>query len=146
MIFTNDIYQIVGFNLEEAGYNDIREVSPNILKEEIKKYLMLKLHETDDDLEFDILFKRLESFIVEPEKTKEMGVFIHYLLWYMGMLQGFEMVWYMEEDATEPRLKENTVFPGMLDGLVTSKEIDYLKTFNFVLEECKKIKNERGRI
>lgn len=146
MLYTNDIYRYIGDSLTYQGYEDIRDVPLEVIQKEIKNYLMMKLYEKDENINLDILFKRLENFIDEKDKPKLMGNFIHYLLWYISMLQSFEVVWYIEFNQKIPTFKESKFYPGKLDGLVTNQDIDYLATFNYCLEIAEKLKEkERGR-
>ena len=146
MFFTNDIYIYMRDALIYQGYRDLRDVPIEVIKEEIKGYLMMKLVTNDESLDLDTLLKKFESYIDEKDKTKLMGNFIHYLLSYISILQGFEMVWYIENEQIEPQFKESIYYPGIIDGLVTNKKINYCKTFNYCLNFAEQLKKEsRGR-
>ena len=146
MLHTNDLYNIINSNLIIKGFTDIKDVPVETLKEEIRRYLMLKLYEHDESLGIDILFHRFESYIDEKDKPKILGNFIHYALSYISLIQSFEVIWFIEDDIKESIFKESEYVPGKIDGLVTNKRINYLETLNFCLEEARLLKEEgRGR-
>ena len=142
---TNDIYHVIGVNLLHEGYHDLKDVPFETLEEHIKRYVQYKLQYHDHDLSLDELLKKLEALLTEEEKLKTMGNFIHFLLNYFSLLQEFEMVWYIEE-VVEPEFRVSEYLCDKYDGLVTSKDIDYIQTFHFVLEKIKvKLEGERQR-
>lgn len=143
---TNDIYHIVGVYLMYQGYDDVREVPIEALKEQIKNYILYKIQYFGSDLDLMGALTKLETMVSEEEKSQAMGNFIHYLLGYLSLLQGFEMVWYIDNDIEEPIFKKSDYNSDKYDGLVTSKKINYIKTFKFVLDEIeKKLESELNR-
>ena len=144
MIFTNDIYRFIGDALLMDGFKDIRDVSIDVIEEKINEFLRMKLCE-NASMDNVTLLARLESFLdSQNNKDQMMANFIFYLLWYMSTLQGFEITWRIEEVDT-PTLLDSEYFPEKIDSLVTNRDIDYIGTFSFVLEEIRKLKNsERG--
>ena len=148
MIFTNDIYRFIGDALKADGYEYIRDVPINVIEEKINEFLRMKLNIDDNSIDNSTLLRMLESFLDgQHNKDQMMAVFTFYLLWIISMHQGFEVIWRIE-DVTKPHLKASEFCPGKIDSLITSKNIDYVATFNFVLEETKKLLNNenRGRV
>lgn len=145
MIFTNDIYRFVGDAILADGYKDIRIVPIDVIEEKINEFLRMKLYESDTSLDNTALLKKLESFIErQHNKDQMMSVFTFYLLWYMSMYQEREIIWRIE-DVDIPYLRESKFAPGKIDSLVTKEDIDYVDTFNFVLQEVKKLTNNESR-
>lgn len=145
MIFTNDIYRFIGDSILADGYKEIMNVPINIIEEKINEFLRMKLCESDTSLDNTSLLRKLEIFLDgQHNKDQMMSVFTFYLLWYITMFQSFEVIWKIE-DAQSPYLKPSEFAPGMIDSLVTSKDIDYVDTFNFVLQEVKKLTNNESR-
>lgn len=145
MIFTNDIYRFIGDSILADGYKDIRRVSIDVIEEKINEFLRMKLYESDTTLDNTSLLKKLESFMEgQHNKDQMMSVFTFYLLWYITMFQGFEVIWEIE-DVQTPYLKPSTFAQGKINSLVTNKEINYVDTFNFVLQEAKKLTNNESR-
>lgn len=144
-MFTNDIYRFIGDALIFDGYTNIRDISVEIIEEKINEYLRMKLNESDESLDNNTLLRKLESFLEgQHNKDQMMANFIFYLLWYMSMYQEWEIIWRIE-DVDTLYLKESEFAPGKIDSLVTSKDIDYISTFNFVLQEVKKLTNNESR-
>ena len=137
MIFTNDIFRFIGDALKADGFKDIGEVPINVIEKKINEFLRMKLNISDDSIDNSTLLRMLESFL---------DVFTFYLLGIIIMHQGFEITWRID-DVTEPHFRASEFYLGKIDSLVTSKNIDYVGTFNFVLEEAKKLLNNeyRGR-
>lgn len=144
MIFTNDIYRFIGDAVLADGYRDIRDVPVLVIEAKIKEFLMMKLCESNEDLDITTLLTRLESFMDAHNKDKMMANFTFYLLWYMSMLQSYSIIWKIE-DVNEPSFKESSYAPGKIEALITSKNINYIRTFNYVLEEAKKFNREDSR-
>lgn len=144
-MFTNDIYRFIGDALIFDGYTNIRDISVEIIEEKINEYLRMKLNESDESLDNNTLLRKLESFLEgQHNKDQMLANFIFYLLWYMSMYQEWEIIWRIE-DVDTPYLKESEFAPGKIDSLVTSKDIDYISIFNFVLQEVKKLTNNESR-
>ncbi len=147
MIFTNDIFRFIGDALKADGFKDIGEVPINVIEKKINEFLRMKLNISDNSIDNSALLRMLESFLEgQHNKDQMMSVFTFYLLWIITMHQGFEITWRID-DVTEPHFRASEFYPGKIDSLVTSKNIDYVGTFNFVLEEAKKLLNNeyRGR-
>lgn len=145
MIFTNDIYCFVGDAILADGYKDIRSIPINVIEEKINEFLRMKLYESDTSLDNTSLLKRLERFMDgQHNKDQMMANFTFYLLHFMSILQGFSITWRIEEVDT-PYFKDSEFVSGKIDSLVTSKNIDYINTFNFVLQEVKKLANNESR-
>ncbi|MBE6154900.1 MAG: hypothetical protein E7163_04955 [Firmicutes bacterium] len=148
--YSNDIYFFIKKSLKLQGFNDIREVPIDTLKETIRKYIMFKLRNKDekiyeqDNIDLDILFQKYENYIEKRDKPIIMGNFIHCILSYISLIQGWEIVWEIDDKQDEPIFKCNFE-PGKIDRLVTKENINYLATFNFCLEEARKLKEERTR-
>ncbi|MCI9281350.1 MAG: hypothetical protein HFI49_03740 [Bacilli bacterium] len=148
MIFANDIYIFIGDALLEDGYRSIIEVPINVIEKKINEFLRMKLNISDNSIDNSDLLRMLERFLEgQQNKDQMMAVFTFYLLWIITMHQGFEITWKID-DVEKPLLRASEFYPGKIDSLVTSKNIDYVGTFNFVLEEAKKLLNNenRGRI
>ena len=58
------------------------------------------------------------------------------------MLQHFEIVWYIN-DALNPTFTYNKYEPNKIDGLNTSRNIDYVKDFQVVLDKVYEMTAER---
>lgn len=145
MIFTNDIYRFIDDSLLADDYKDIRAVPINVLEEKINEYLKMKLNENDESLDNTTLLTRLEMFLEgQHSKGQMMANFTFYLLHFMSIMQGFSITWQIEEVDT-PYFKCSEFVPGKIDSLITSKDIDYISTFNFVLEEIRKLTNNESR-
>ena len=145
MIFTNDIFRFIGDALLEDGFKDIGEVPINVIEKKINEFLRMKLNIDDNSIDNSTLLRMLERFLDrQHNKDQMMAVFTFYLLWIISMHQGFEVIWRIE-DVTEPHLKASEFCPGKIDSLITSKNIDYVATFNFVLKETKKLLNNENR-
>lgn len=145
MIFTNDIFRFIGDALLEDGYRNIIEVPISVIEKKINEFLRMKLNISDDSIDNSALLRMLESFLEgQHNKDQMMSVFTFYLLWIITMHRGFEITWRID-DVTEPHFKASEFYPGKIDSLVTSKNIDYVATFNFVLEEAKKLLNNENR-
>lgn len=143
---TFDIYHIVGTYLMYEGYDDVKTVPIEVLKEQIKNYILYKIQYFGSDLDLMEALSKLEERTEYEQKEKAMGNFIHFLLSFFSVLQGFEMVWYIEDNVEGPTLKRSTYNPEKYDGLITSKEIDYKKTFQFMLDEIEKaLESEKKR-
>lgn len=137
-MFTNDIYVSIRNSLLSDGYRNIREVPVAVIEEKIKEYLKQKLFIVGD-ADIKTLLEELERcYILEAEKEKGMGNISFYLLWYMAMLQQFEIIWQIEEGPMH--LEESKLYPGKIDKLVTGKNIDYIAVTLFLLEEASKLK------
>ena len=67
-----------------------------------------------------------------------MANFVFYILWYMTMLQSFDITWRIHDNANMG-FEMSEFLPNKIDSLVTSKNINYIDTFNFVFEEAKKL-------
>lgn len=145
MMFTNDIYRFIGDALIFDGYTNVKDISVNVIEEKINEYLRMKLNESDESLDNTILLIRLEMFLEgQHNKDQMMANFTFYLLHFMSILQGFSITWRIEEVDT-PYFKDSKFAPGKIDSLVTGKEINYIGTFNFVLEEIRKLTNNESR-
>lgn len=145
MIFTNDIYRFIGNALLIDGYTDITEVPASIIEKKINEFLRMKLDESDESLDNNTLLRRLESFLIgQHNKEQMMAFFIFYLLWYISIIQGFEVIWRID-DVAVPYLKDSELYPGKMDSLVTNKDIDYIESFNIVLEKARMIANNESR-
>jgi len=118
MIYTNDLYIVIGKSLIVQGYSNMIDIPFEIIKKEIKKYLMVKLYEDNDSKNIDELFTKLESYINERDKIRVMGNIIHYLLWYMSLIQNYEIIWYIEDNKAKPIVRESESAPGKIDGLI----------------------------
>lgn len=145
MIFTNDIFRFIGDSLSADGYKDIREVPIKVVEEKINEFLRMKLSESNKELDNSALLMRLQSFLEgQPNKDQMMANFTFYLLWYMSMLQDFEIIWRIEE-VDSPKFLESEFAPGKLDSLVTNKNINYISTFNFAFDKARELKNNESR-
>lgn len=145
MIFTNDIFRFIGDSILADGYKDIRKVPINVTEEKINEFLRMKLSESNKELDNSALLMRLQSFLEgQPNKDQMMANFTFYLLWYMSMLQGFEIIWRIEE-VDSPKFLESEFAPGKLDSLITSKNINYISTFTFVFDKARELKNNESR-
>lgn len=145
MIFTNDIFRFIGEALLEDGYKNIIDVPISVIENKVNEFLRMKLNIGDDSIDNSTLLRMLESFLDgQHNKDQMMSVFTFYLLWIISMHQGFEMVWRID-DVTEPHFRASEFYPGKIDSLVTSKNIDYVGTFNFVMSETQKLLNNDNR-
>lgn len=143
---TYDINHIVGTYLMYEGYDDVKTVPIDVLKEQIKNYILYKIQYFGEDLDLMGSLSKLEEQTSSEEKDKAMGNFIHFLLSFFSMLQGFEMVWYIDDTVVDPVLKRSTYDENKYDGLVTNEKIDYKKTFQFMLDEIEKAIEREQRV
>ena len=145
MIFTNDIYRFIGDALLEDGYRSIIEVPINVIEKKINEFLRMKLNISDNSIDNSDLLRMLERFLEgQQNKDQMMAVFTFYLLWIITMHQGFEITWKID-DVEKPLLRASEFYPEKIDSLVTSKNIDYVGTFNFVMSEARKFLNNENR-
>ena len=143
MINRNEIYYWIRCSLIEKGYEDIREVSPEKLKETIKEYLKIKCC-IENDIPLEELFKKLEILLDQTYKDNQikdrlMSQFIFYTLNYLSLLQEFEIIWEIDETLVLPEMKKSKYFPDKIDALITSTKMDFISIFNFVFEEAEKV-------
>jgi len=141
---TNDIYNVIDCNLMNKGYTNLNDIPYEVLEEGLKRYMQFKLHYMGEDKSIYEYLSEIEKQVPEEEKLRTMGNFIHYLISYLSILQGFHIVWYIE-NVEEPIWKASEYVEGKIDGLITSDNIDYGKTFKFVLEKIKETL-ERGKV
>ncbi len=145
MINTDDIYRFIENELEYEGYFDIKDVPVEVIEQKINKYLRWKLNESDETLDNNTLLRRLESFLdIQFNKEILMDNFIFYLLYYLSMMQDFEIIW-ENEDVDTPYLKASIFVPGSIHSLVTCEHINHIDIFNFVLNEIKFLVNDESR-
>lgn len=129
----------MNYHLVKKGYTNIEEIPVEEIINTIESFLAnkLKKEETGDIL---VLFKEFAN--TTDDKEKELGIIIHYLLSYISILQHFEIVWYINE-VEEPTFTYNECYPNKIDGLNTSKQIDYEKVFELVVNTAIEMKEKR---
>lgn len=139
-MFTNDIFHLIGDSLMIDGYRNIREVPASVIEEKIKEYLRSKLFIDDNNLSLSSLMEELaKCYTINADKEKGLGNICFYLLWYLSMLQQYEIVWRIEEGPIHFVMSEDR---NKISELHTSKAIDYEKTAIFLLEEATKIEEK----
>lgn len=141
-----DIYFIVDSNVMKQGYWDktIEEKKLSI-EQELKKYIILKMNEIDENISlfnYDVenenlidLLQALANMIPKELHFETLRHFVHYLLNIASNLQGWSIIWYEEENK---ELKNNPVIDFNEDGkwnsltTLATEEDDYVKIFAFV--------------
>ena len=129
----------MNYHLVKKGYFNIEEIPVEEIINTIKSFLASKLNKEENDDIF-ILFKEFATTV--DDKEKEVGIIIYYLLSYISILQHFEIVWYVNE-VEEPTFTYNEHEPDKIDGLNTSKLIDYEKVFELVVNTAMEMKEKR---
>jgi len=141
MILLNDIYfkldsGIVSQDFWELGIDEKK----NLIDRELKNYLHDKIYEithmpANKDLTVSDLLSILAEHISDKDHADTISHFTHYILKVIGTLQNWAITWWVEED------EELIEFPlidfdanGMWSNLITHKDTNYIKTFNFVYE------------
>lgn len=146
MYNTEDIRYIIGANLMNEGYIDLKEIPFEVLKKHITKYLQFKMQKRGEYLDLKELLEEFDRLVPEEEKQKTMGNLIFFLLECLSMIQGFEIIWSVEEDAVKPYLTMNLYEQDKYDRLVTNKNVDYRITFNTVFDAIsEKLEKERKK-
>ena len=129
----------MNYHLVKKGYFNIEEIPVEEIINTIKSFLASKLNKEENDDIF-ILYKEFATTV--DDKEKEVGIIIYYLLSYISILQHFEIVWYVNE-VEEPTFTYNEHEPDKIDGLNTSKLIDYEKVFELVVNTAMEMKEKR---
>ena len=145
MNLINDIYYRVGTNLMEQNFEEANiEEKKNLINTELKKYIICKLHELNkqnlisenqNELSVNELLLILSTNIPKEDHFNTLSHFTHYILQVASNLQGWSIVWLIEDDESlvdNPLLTYNE--NGLLDSLTTAENTDYVKTFNFVYD------------
>mgnify|MGYP005801637775 CR=1 FL=1 len=129
----------MNYHLVKKGYTNIEEIPVEEIINIIESFLASKVkkEQVNDIL---VLFKEFATMV--DDKEKELGIIIHYLLSYISILQHFEIVWYINE-VEEPTFTYNKHYPDKIDGLNTSKLIDYEKVFELVVNTAIEMKEKR---
>lgn len=129
----------MNYHLVKKGYTNIEEIPVEEIINIIESFLASKVkkEQVNDIL---VLFKEFATMV--DDKEKELGIIIHYLLSYISILQHFEIVWYINE-VEEPIFTYNKHYPDKIDGLNTSKLIDYEKVFELVVNTAIEMKEKR---
>lgn len=129
----------MNYHLVKKGYTNIEEIPVEEIIDTIKEYLRVSLKKKQPH-DIEALFQEFSGKV--DDKEKDLGIIIHYLLGYLSMLQHFEIVWYIN-DALNPTFTYNKYEPNKIDGLNTSRNIDYVKVFQVVLDKVYEMTAER---
>lgn len=140
-MFTNGMDFWIGDSLTKDGFKDIRDVPVEILEKKIVEFLKVRLYIKGENIDLKTILEKLkEYFIMGASSEKDMGHICFYILWYIGMLQGYTLSWQVEEEPTTTRFVESEFFEGKLDKLVTSMNIDYIDTIFILLNKARELK------
>ena len=136
---TRDIYQLVGVNLLARDYyNCTLEEKAVMVEEEIKKYIANKLGYCEyiiplkEALKIE-LSELLTKLYLLTDKEVVYGV-IHYILGLIMDIQGYQVIWQIENSESyimNPTLEEEG---ETLDRLKTHVNTDPIVVFNLVFE------------
>lgn len=140
-MFTNGMDFWIGASLRKDGFKDIRDVPVEILEKKIVEFLKARLYIKGENIDLKTILEKLkEYFIMGASSEKDMGYICFYILWYIGMLQGYTLSWQVEEEPTTTSFVESEFFEGKLDKLVTSMNIDYIDTIFILLNKARELK------
>ncbi|MEG1310152.1 MAG: hypothetical protein RSD06_04680 [Bacilli bacterium] len=146
MISINDIYSKMDSNIILQGFwdKDI-EVKKKLIDNELKKYITSKIqgvngtisitNSEEGDPNVPSLLQKLANLIPREQHFDTLRHFIHYIVQVAGTLQGWSIIWWVEDDEElidSPLIEfdEN----GLWSNLKTHENTDYIKTFNFVYD------------
>lgn len=132
----------MNYHLMKKGYTNIEEIPVEEITNTINEFFTSKLKKKEQISDILVLFRNYVSIV--DDKEKELGIIIHYLLSYISILQHFEIIWYIDE-VEEPTFTYNKHYPDKMDGLKTSKQIDYEKVFELVLNAAIEMKDKREK-
>jgi len=145
MIFIRDIYYKVDSELVQQNFWKLDiEQKKKLIDSELKKYIVSKLKELDSTLLLESknekmnvgeLLVILSNNIPEDQHFDTLRHFTHYILQVASSLQSWSITWWNDNDVAlndSPIVKfdEN----GLWTDLITSDNIDYIKTFNCVYD------------
>lgn len=133
-----NFYAYMNYHLIEQGYVTMNEVPAEEIVSLLESFLKERLLEKEESDIFN-LYSKLNQV---TEDKKEVETIIHFLLGYMADLQGFAIVWYINE-TEEPTFTYNKFYPDKIDGLNTTDKIDYEKVFVYVLNAALDLKAKR---
>lgn len=130
------------YQLVKRGFTNIEEVPTSELLDVLENFLLTALNKQKKGQDLKELFRIYAEMMMDKEKN--LAMIIHYLLGYISILQGFEVVWYINE-TEKPYFSYNKYNPDKIDGLNTKKIFDYKEVFELVLEEALDIKEQREK-
>lgn len=140
----NNIYITVDTMLLENGYwKKSIEEKKKLVDESLKKYLISKINEIGSkqigqEADMIDLFSTLAMNIPKDKHDSTISHCVHYLRRIMSSMQGFEFIWYVEDNPSliqNPLLEYND--KGLIDHLVTDLKTPYTTTFNHIYTEFK---------
>lgn len=148
-VFTRDIYPLVGVSLMARNYYEsTSEEKAIMVEEELKLYIAHKLIHcgyfvSDKEAIKAKISELLTMLYVLNDKDEEIvNQITHYVLGLFIELQGYQVIWYIEDDESyiiNPTLEEKG---DILDKLITHKDTNPITTFNLVfsyyIENCNK--------
>ena len=141
MVRLDDIYFKVDTELIKNNYwlVDITE-KKKLVNEELKKYAISKINELkfEGELSMDMsveeLLSILASLIPKEKHFDTIRHFTHYILEISGHLQRWSITWWGDRDDQDLINNPYVEFDvdGYWDSLITHKDTDLVKTFEFV--------------
>ena len=144
MINTSDIYSKINPILLKNNYHDLDIAGKkSLIDKALKVYIISKLDEIGklnllkednaENLSVGDLLEILSSEIPEDKHHSTLNHFIHLIANLAGNLQGFDILWWEEDDEN---LIENPIIDfnenGLLNQIKTHKKTPYVKAFNLV--------------
>jgi hypothetical protein len=143
MINTRDICYRMDISVVPQNFWELNtEGKKNLIDSELKKYILSKLElnvtkniseKNNEEVTVYDLINILANNIPKEEHLGTIDQFTHYILKMVGTLQGFDVIWWVEE---EEYLIENPKIDirsdGRWDQVITHKETDYVKSFSHV--------------
>lgn len=144
MINTSDIYSKLNPILLKNNYHNLDiKGKKTLIDKALKVYIISKLDEigklnllkedNTEKLSVGDLLEILANEILEDKHHNTLNHFVHLILNLAGNLQGFDILWWEEEDEN---LIENPIIDfneiGLLNQIKTHKNTPYVKAFNLV--------------
>lgn len=140
MIKTNDIYYKINTCIT---LDDNLEEQLDVIDSKLREYILLKIHEAASSKDLDVsalgnestpqLVQKLSSLIPKNEQPDTLAPFTHYILNLAGIIQGWSIVWWQENDENFiqfPFIEINE--EGKWDSIKTHQKTDYAHVFGVV--------------
>lgn len=142
VITMQDIYYKINTKLVDDGFDLLNtEYKKRLVEQELKNYIISKINELDSsilvnvDMDIYFLVDILGRMIPSENHFDVIRHLTHYVLQIAGTIQGWEIIWFVEEDnelIEQPLASFNDL--GKWDKITTHKNTNLVTSFKFVYD------------